>query len=350
MRYDVLLVGRGIAGNTLALTLLEKGLKIKVVDRPNTGSPSRLAAGLYSPFTGKRTTKTWLADELFPFLESFYHSIEKKTGHSFLHARAAYRPFLSHIDYNDWTGSSNEEKAVAFINSAVDHDYYRPWIQNPLGGIEYKHSGYLDTSAYLDAGESLLREKNCLISDFFYYQDIAEIDDGIVWKNDTFNYIVFCEGTQVLQNPFFPKAPIVPNKGEILTLHIPDLPMQEIITKGVFLIQKKPSIFQAGSTYRWKFDTEEPEERGATEITDKLNKWLKIPYEQTQLLAGVRPASKDRRPLMGYLDNRPRFLIFNGLGTKGVSLAPYWAEELSKLIIQQKDLPKEVDIRRFYLN
>jgi len=53
---------------------------------------------------------------------------------------------------------------------------------------------------------------------------------------------------------------------------------------------------------------------------------------------------------MGYLDNRPRFLIFNGLGTKGVSLAPYWAEELSKLIIQQKDLPKEVDIRRFYLN
>jgi glycine/D-amino acid oxidase-like deaminating enzyme len=144
--------------------------------------------------------------------------------------------------------------------------------------------------------------------------------------------------------------PIVPNKGEILSLHIPNLPLKEIVTQGVFMVQKEAGIFYVGSTYRWKFDQEEAEERGAREIKEKLGKWLTVPYEQTQLRAGVRPASKDRRPIMGYLDARPRFLIFNGLGTKGISLAPYWAEELSQLIIHQKDLPKEVDIRRFYLN
>jgi glycine oxidase len=349
-RYDVLIVGRGIAGNTLALTLLNKGLRLRVVDLPNPNSPSRLAAGLYSPFTGKNTVKTWLAAELFPFLEHFYQQAEQLSGTSFLHVKPAYRPFLSIQDYNEWTGSGNEESSSFFLSNNPNHEHYRPWILNPFGGIEYKHSGYVDTLAYLGAGEKLLMENNCLSTDVFNHADLEETDDGVKWGDAMYSYIVFCEGVQALKNPFFPKIPIVPNKGEILTLHIPDLPLTEIITKGAFLVQKQAGIFHAGSTYRWKFDQEEPEERGALEIKDKLNKWLNVPYEQLNLQAGVRPASKDRRPLMGYLNEHPRLLIFNGLGTKGISLAPYWAEELSKLIIHQKDLPEEVDIRRFYLN
>ncbi len=349
-RYDVLIVGRGIAGNTLALTLLSKGLNIQVVDLPKPNSPSRLAAGLYNPFTGKRTVKTWMAEEIFPFLEKFYQSIEKETGTSFLHIKPAYRPFLSIQDYNEWTGSGNEENSSFFLNPEPDHEHYRPWIHNPFGGIEYKHSGYVDTVTYLDAGEKLLKEKDCLRKDFFQHSDVEETREGIKWGDALYRYIVFCEGSQALSNPFFPKIPIVANKGEILTLRIPNLPLAEIITQGAFLIQKEPGIFHAGSTYRWVFKGEEPEERGAVEIKDKLNKWLNVSYEQVNLQAGVRPASKDRRPLMGFLNERPHFLIFNGLGTKGVSLAPYWAEELSQLIIHQKDLPQEVDIRRFYLN
>ena len=349
-RYDVLIVGRGIAGNTLALTLLNKGLRIQVVDLLRPNSPSRLAAGLYSPFTGKKTAKTWMAENLFPFLEQFYSHIEQLTGASFLHIRPAYRPFLSIQDYNEWTGSGNEENSSFFLNSRPHHEHYRPWITNLYGGIEYKHSGYVDTVAYLKAGEQLLMENNCLTTSFFNHADMEETADGVKWGEAFYNYVVFCEGSQALENPFFPKIPLIRNKGEILTLHIPDLPLTEIITKGVFLVQKQPNIFHAGSTYRWKFDQDEPEERGAVEIKEKLNKWLSVSYEQLNLQAGVRPASKDRRPLMGYLNEHPRLLIFNGLGTKGVSLAPYWAEELSKLIIHQKDLPKEVDIRRFYLN
>ena len=348
--YDVLIVGRGIAGNTLAITLLDKGLAIKVVDLPKPNSPSRLAAGLYSPFTGKNTVKTWLAEEMFPFLERFYAAVEQRTGISFLHKRTAYRPFLSIQDYNEWVGSGNEEKSTFFLHQQPSHEHYRPWIINPFGGIEYKHTGYVDTSAYLDAGEQVLQANNCLTTAFFKHSDVQETPQGIIWDNEAYRYIVFCEGSQAMSNPFFPQIAIVPNKGEILTLRIPDLPLTEIITKGAFLVQKQPGIFHAGSTYRWKFDQEEPEERGAVEISGKLNKWLNVSYEQINLQAGVRPASKDRRPLMGYLNERPRFLIFNGLGTKGISLAPYWAEELSKLIIHQKDLPEEVDIRRFYLN
>ncbi len=348
--YDALIVGRGIAGNTLALTLLEQGASIKVVDSPNTNSSSRIAAGLFNPFTGKRTTKTWLAEEIFPFLHQFYKRMEEKAGVHFLHDRPIYRPFLSHADYNDWSVRSTEEDFSAFINSHPEHSKYSPWINNPIGGLECKQSGYVDVSLYLDSSKLILEKTGALIEDHFLYVDLQQTSEGVLWKGQQYRYVVFCEGVQAMQNPFFPKLPMVPNKGEIMTLAIPDFPLTEIISKGVFLVQKKEGHFQLGSTYRWVFNHEEPEQKGKEELISKFTKWFKPSFQEISITAGVRPASKDRRPLMGCLEQNPFFLIFNGLGTKGVSLAPYWANHMAEYILHQKDLDPEVDIRRFYVN
>jgi glycine/D-amino acid oxidase-like deaminating enzyme len=348
--YDALIVGRGIAGNTLALTLLEQGASIKVVDSPHPKMASRVAAGLFNPFTGKRTTKTWLAEQLFPFLDDFYTRIERKTNAQFLYHKPIYRPFLSHSDYNDWSARASNEDCSDFVHAEADHGRYSPWIHNPMGGLESKQSGYLDTIAYLDASETLLRKEELLYPERFHYEDLSIQTKGVLWKGMHFRYVIFCEGIMAMQNPYFPKLPMVPNKGEIMTLTIPDYPLQDIISKGVFLLPKKAGVFQLGSTYRWVFEHNEPEERGVEELLGKLKKWFKPAFETLHAEAGVRPASKDRRPLMGFLDSNPALLIFNGLGTKGVSLAPYWAHEMAQFIIHQKDFDPEVDIRRFYVN
>jgi len=348
--HDVLIVGRGIAGNTLALTLLEQGARIKVVDNPNSKCSSRIAAGIFNPFTGKRTVKTWLADDLFPFLLDFYSRIEKKTGMEILHQRPIYRPFLSNEDYNDWVARSTEEDYSSFVNPNPNHAKFSPWIHNPTGGLECKQSGYIDTMAYLNAGENILKTHQALVEEAFLYADLNIIQDGVSWKGSNFRYVIFCEGVYGMKNPFFPNFPLAPNKGEILSVSIPEYPLTEIISKGVFLVQKKASEFVLGSTYRWSFEHEEPEERGAEELLLKLHKWFKAPVKQLKLVAGIRPATRDRRPLLGFLDNNPAVLIFNGLGTKGVSLAPFWANHLCQFILHQKDLDSEVDIRRFYVN
>ena len=348
--YDALIVGRGIAGNTLALTLLDQGAKIKVVDIPNPNSSSRLAAGLYNPFTGKRTTKTWLAEELFPFLNAFYKDIEQKTGASFLHERPIYRPFLSIADYNDWTGRIEEEDFSDFINPNPSHEKYSPWINNPLGGLECKQAGYVDTKAYLDASKKLLAASNVLQEEAFSYQDLKITPEGILWQESLFQYVIFCEGIGAMKNPYFQNIGMTPNKGEIMTLTIPEFPLTEIISKGVFLVKKKNNEFQLGSTYKWSFEHEEPEQNGVDEITDKFKKWFKPDFQTKTVSAGIRPATKDRRPLIGASKESSRLLIFNGLGAKGVSLAPYWAKQLCDFILKKKDLSSEVDIRRFYVN
>ncbi|MBC7747848.1 MAG: FAD-binding oxidoreductase, partial [Methylotenera sp.] len=63
--------------------------------------------------------------------------------------------------------------------------------------------------------------------------------------------------------------------------------------------------------------------------------------------AGVRPTVKDRRPLVGTLQNQQAIHILNGLGTRGVMLAPAMAKELFDSIEYQVPLDAAIDIRRF---
>ena len=62
------IIGQGLAGSILAYFLLKEGQNVQIFDNPSIPSSSKVAAGIYNPVTGKRLVKTWLADDIFPFL------------------------------------------------------------------------------------------------------------------------------------------------------------------------------------------------------------------------------------------------------------------------------------------
>ena len=93
--------------------------------------------------------------------------------------------------------------------------------------------------------------------------------------------------------------------------------------------------------------TERCTEKGKTELVDKLKKVLKIPFEIVNHQAGIRPTVNDRRPLIGLHPKHPTLAIFNGLGTKGVMLAPYFAQQFYSFLEENNVLEQEVDIKRF---
>ena len=64
-------------------------------------------------------------------------------------------------------------------------------------------------------------------------------------------------------------------------------------------------------------------------------------------VAGIRPTVKDRRPLVGQHEKYSNLYILNGLGTRGVMIAPYVAEKLFNFIEKGEDLDKEIDVNRF---
>jgi glycine/D-amino acid oxidase-like deaminating enzyme len=144
--------------------------------------------------------------------------------------------------------------------------------------------------------------------------------------------------------------PTAPVKGEILHIKTEkSLPEEVIFNRGVFLVKNpQHAYYRVGATYEWKNLNYEPTEKARMQLADKLDDLLHVKYEIIDQVAGIRPASKDRRPLIGKHPELKNVFIFNGLGTKGVSLAPFFANEFVESIINLKKLNNEVNINRYY--
>ena len=73
-----------------------------------------------------------------------------------------------------------------------------------------------------------------------------------------------------------------------------------------------------------------------------------MPYTLLEQQAAVRPTVQDRRPLVGQHPEDPSRFMFNGLGTKGASVAPLSSRWLYDLLESGLPVPAEVDIARFW--
>ena len=82
-------------------------------------------------------------------------------------------------------------------------------------------------------------------------------------------------------------------------------------------------------------------------LKKKIENILKCKYEIIEKQAGIRPATKDRRPFVGFHPNNNKIGIINGLGSKGISLAPYCTKVLIDNIQNHKNINREINIKRY---
>ena len=57
--------------------------------------------------------------------------------------------------------------------------------------------------------------------------------------------------------------------------------------------------YKVGATFNHKDKTSIPSKEGKEELIEKLKKVITVPYSIVEQSAGIRPAVKDRRPLVG---------------------------------------------------
>jgi glycine/D-amino acid oxidase-like deaminating enzyme len=123
--------------------------------------------------------------------------------------------------------------------------------------------------------------------------------------------------------------------------------IHEIINQGAFVIPLGGNTYRLGATYSWHELDFLPTEQGKAELVEKYQKLMKPSMRILSQKAGVRPATKDRRPFIGMHPEFENIGIFNGLGSKGVSLAPYFAKQFVDFLLNNKELHPEVNINRF---
>ena len=84
-----------------------------------------------------------------------------------------------------------------------------------------------------------------------------------------------------------------------------------------------------------------------SKLIEKLNNILTVPYDVVDHKAGIRPTVSDRKPLIGFHPEHPSVGIFNGMGTKSVMIAPYFAKQFADHLVHNKPLDALADVQRF---
>jgi glycine/D-amino acid oxidase-like deaminating enzyme len=82
-------------------------------------------------------------------------------------------------------------------------------------------------------------------------------------------------------------------------------------------------------------------------MQDALTQLLKIPFTVVDHIAGIRPANQERRPFVGLHPVYPAMGICNGMGTKGCSLAPYFAHQFIEHCETGSPIHAEASLERF---
>ena len=315
-----LLVGQGIAGSILAHHLLQANIPFEIWDSPKHFNSSFAAGGIFNPVTGRKLEKTWMAEALFDYLFPFYQQLEATLGQAFFYPMPLFRPFAN-AEMRQWLMDRKQE---------INHDFL-DWTEE---GVWVKQAGWVDAASLLVSSKSYFANLGIFAERTFQEEDA-----------DDFEAVIYCEGFHATQNPIWNKLPFLPAKGELIRFHSNEPTRDSILNKNGFILPLPDGAFKVGATYRWDEFTPFPTASSRDELMSKLTSMGVSEYELLETYVGIRPATQDRRPFVGMLTEN--LGIFNGFGSKGVSLSPYFARSFVQAILGEKELEPEVSIRRY---
>ncbi len=343
-KVDFIIVGQGLAGSAVALQLLKRRKSILVIDRISPNSPSRVAVGLFNPITGRHSIKTWFADQLFPYFHNFYTEAEVLTKKKFFYPAQLYKPFASIEEQNEWMSKSAEPAYRNYVDSISSHPTIS-FVKDEFGGMFLRQSGNLDTVAYLAAVRDLIQAEGVLLEERFDESLFSIPGDEVRYKDYTAEHIIFCQGLDAVE--WFRWVPVLPLKGETIRIQS-DRSENIIVNRGVYVVPvNQKGTWRVGATYSWTDTQDGTTEQARTELSSKLSELISFSYDIIGQDWGIRPTTHDRRPILGTHPEHRSMHIFNGLGPKGVSLAPYFSDILLNYIENGNPLNKDVNIERY---
>ena len=348
---DYIIVGLGIAGLSFC-EQLEKHHKSFLVIDSGANAATKISGGIFNPVVLKRFTIAWKAKEEMAGSLLFYKELSNKLNIPIVQKTFVLRILNSVEEQNDWAVASDKIELSPYLESEILKNK-NPNIKAPFGFGKVKVAGRIFPSVLLESYRNYLHKRNLLITESFDHHQLSEERNKIIYKDISAGRIIFSEGIAGLKNPFFPKGPyeggneyFIPNKGEYVIVKAPELKLETLVKGPVYIIPMGNDLYKVGASYKREDASIEITEESKEIVLKKFRKMIVCDFEVVSQEAGIRPTTKDRRPLLGSLVNSPNKIFFNGLGTHGIMNAPFLAEILYNHLENGLELPEEMDIKR----
>jgi len=346
---DTLILGQGLAGSLLAWMLIRSGRRVCVIDDGHKSSSSAVAAGLINPLAGMRFNRRPEMDDWLRASERCYSALKTEFGTPFLHPLPMLRLFRSAGQRRFHARRLVDPASRGLLEASFEATDCPEPIAAPYGGFTQHRTGYVDMPLLLATLRSWLQDNEALLEYDLACEQINLSDDGVSAAGVGAQQLIFCDGARLRSNPWFGGLPLAPDKGEILNLRIDSWQPRHIVNGAHWLVPLENGELRLGSTHEHHRLNSEPTPSGARELLAGLDAMLPSGLERrvVQHQAGIRPATRDRYPLLGRHPEHPRLWVFNGFGARGALTIPWYAERMSARLVEDTPLPREADILRF---
>lgn len=347
MHVEYIIVGQGISGTMLTWFLHREGKSFVVIDEDKPNTSSKVAAGVINPVTGRRYSVSWMIDTIMPFAVQTYKELGDYFNTSYVFQKNIIEFFPTPQSRNAFVERIGED-IDPYFQSYPDQNHFNQFFHYDFGCGEIRPVYTVHLSLLMADWRKKLIDTNALVEQRVNLEDLQVTDKGVQYGDITAEKIIFCEGAEGNENPWFRLLPYAPNKGEALVIRSEELTNQHIFKKGMSLVPLPVQhTFWLGSSFAWEYADHLPTEKFLQQGTELLKNWLKVPFEVISQRAAVRPATVERRPFVGMHPYQSNVGIFNGMGTKGTSLSPFFANQLVQHLVHGLPITDAADIHRF---
>ena len=346
MSADYLIIGAGITGSLLSRALARRGKTVLLLRSPEQPGSSDVAAWMLSPITGLRFSASWRIETLLPFAHNLYRELEEESGLKLFHEQRILRFLKSAEERQRWDKRASDPAIRTYASllppAETGSDPISIW--NTFGCVEIRGGGWVDLKPWLTYHEKNPGPSIRCLTEHLRAEDLLVSPNKVEWKGKSFSKALFCTGYS--HWPWFDWLPWKASKGETLCVRIPDLNLDDIVKKGVFLIPLGDDLYRVGATYSWNPLDHHPTPAGRDHLLQALQKLTSLPVEILSHRAGVRPSFQGTIPAIGLHPRHPSLGIVNGLGSKGGLSAPWLSDHFACHLESGTPIDAEVDIAR----
>ncbi|WP_432359160.1 NAD(P)/FAD-dependent oxidoreductase [Sporosarcina sp. UB5] len=357
---QIIIIGAGILGASVAYHLAEQGAKVVVVDRKDKGQATDAAAGIICPWLSKRRNKAWYA--LAKGGASYYPELirrlendgETETGYRKIGAISLHRE-MDKLEKLEALALKRREEApeigrVKLLDERETSTLFPP-LSEGFSSVYVEGAARVDGRALREAlinaskkhgaiykgGSASLAVEEGNVSGVIVGEELIKSSKVIVtagaWAGELFT-------------PLDLDVQVTGQKAQIVHLHSDKYETSNspviIPPTDQYIVPADDGKVIVGATHEDDaLSMFRPTARGIHEVLDKaLNVAPGLDeavFEEVRV--GIRPFTPGSLPVFGEVPGHPDMLFANGLGASGLTVGPYVGKQLAQIA-----LGREVDI------
>lgn len=331
--WDVIIIGGGIIGLSLARELRKQNLKVLIVERGEPGRESSYAAAgmLVDDKAETPPVLQALATASAQMYPEFVHELEDESG-----INPDLRDYGT-LFFPSSAALNGADSALGWSNSLpAPLSELEPALAHDCGHAVYLKERSVDPRALTSAALKAARHREVDISSGTCVTEIVLSGGhvtGVHTDKTTYSapVVVNCAGAWAGQlSPFhFPTRPV---KGQMLSI-VGGPALRHVIRGDIYLVPRSDgrilvgaSVEEAGYDKRTDVDTIKRMHQSALRMVPAL--------AQGRILeswAGLRPGTPDNLPILGATE-APGYFVATGHFRDGILLAPVTAHVMTQLI------------------